>query len=285
MSAVGVVPNIERAEAAVLARDTVAALQARGARVVLPAREAQLVGLDDLAVPAAEFGDGLDLVLSLGGDGTMLHTVGLVYPRPVPVCGVNAGNLGYLSAMESHELAGALDDLLAGNFAVSERTMLECRVERGGAGRTDVLYALNEAVLEKVHAGRLVRLDVAINGHPFTSYAADGVIVATPTGSTAYTFSVHGPIVSPSTQVIVLTPVSPHMLFDRSLVVGRDETIELTVSAERPVALTIDGREIDELAPGDRIVARAADAPARLALPRELLFHQLLKAKFSLPDR
>ena len=156
----------------------------------------------------------------------MLHTVQPVYPAPVPIVGVNVGQLGYLSAIEPEELDGWLPRLVTGDFEISERMVLAVDVETDGSA-AGTWYALNEAVLEKQRAGHMIRLDVSINGSPFTSYAADGVIVATPTGSTAYSFSVRGPIVSPALRCIVLTPISPHMLFDRSLVLAEHEELDV----------------------------------------------------------
>ena len=140
-------------------------------------------------------------------------------------------------------------------------------------------------MLEKVHTGRLARLDVEINGTFFTTYAADGVIVATPTGSTAYSFSARGPIVSPRHRCLLLTPVSPHMLFDRSLVLAAEETLRFSVCDDRSVVLTADGRELGELAAGDSVSCTGGPLPARIVTlgPRD--FHQILKAKFGLADR
>ena len=162
--------------------------------------------------------------------------------------------------------------------------VLEVDVTSAGAagGRW---FALNEAVLEKLHTGRLARLDVEINGTFFTTYAADGVIVATPTGSTAYSFSARGPIVSPRIRCLLLTPVSPHMLFDRSLVLDATETIRFVVTDARSVTVTADGLELGELAAGDTVTCSAGPRPARIVTlgPRD--FHQILKAKFGLADR
>jgi NAD+ kinase len=144
---------------------------------------------------------------------------------------------------------------------------------------------LNEAVLEKVRTGRLARLAVDINGTYFTTYAADGVIVATPTGSTAYSFSARGPIVSPRHRCLLLTPVSPHMLFDRSLVLDAEEELRFRVVEERSVALTLDGMVRGELHAGDTVTCSGGPRPARVVTfgPRD--FHQILKAKFGLADR
>jgi NAD+ kinase len=283
VKAVGLVPHRDRAVAHDLARRARAWLAERGVEVRVPEPDAEPAGLGDCAVAAGGFAKGLDLVLALGGDGTMLRAVQLVYPQPVPILGVNAGQLGYLSGVEASELEAVLPRLLRGEFEVSERMMLEVVVKTAIGERRE--YALNETVVEKVGAGRLIRLLVSINGTAFTTYAADGVIVATATGSTAYSFSARGPIVSPGHRCLLVTPVSPHMLFDRSLVLGADEELELLVTDSRPVSLTIDGREAGELAPGDAVVCRAAPGSARLVARRPDDFHQLLKAKFGLTDR
>jgi NAD+ kinase len=271
---VGLVPHPNRDIAARLVAQAEARLGAHGIEVRCPQTE----GGTDLDTA------DLDLVISLGGDGTMLRSVDTAYEAGVPVLGVNVGQMGYLTEVEPAEFESALDRLVAGDYEVAERMVVEISVESAGsaAGRW---YALNEAVLEKTHTGRLARLEVSINGSFFTTYAADGVIVATPTGSTAYSFSARGPIVSPRHRCLLLTPVSPHMLFDRSLVLAPEETLCFSVCDERSVVLTADGRELGELAAGDTVSCRGGDRPARIVTfgPRD--FHQILKAKFGLADR
>ncbi len=284
MTRVGLVPHRERPLALELARRSTAWLVERGAEVRVPADLAAAAGLDAYAADPEGFADGLDLAVSLGGDGTMLYAVQLVYPSPAPLLGVNVGMLGYLSELEPEQFEAWLPKLLAGDFEVSERMMLAVDVT-SSAGKGGTWYALNEAVVEKLRSGHLVYLDVSINGTAFTSYAADGLIVATPTGSTAYSFSAGGPIVSPDLRCIMLTPISPHMLFDRSLVLAEHEELVFDVSKGRNVALTIDGRELGELCSGDRIRCRVAPEPLRLVSVRPRDFHQILKTKFSLPDR
>jgi NAD+ kinase len=281
---VGLVPHRDRPLAHQLAQATAAWLVANDVEVRVPAELAPAANLEAYARAGAEFASGLDLVIALGGDGTMLYAVQLVYPAPVPVMGVNVGILGYLSELEPTELEGWMPRLLAGDYEISERTMLAVDVESAGSAR-GTWYALNEAVVEKLRAGHLIYLDVSINGSVFTSYAADGLIVATPTGSTAYSFSAGGPIVSPDLRCTVLTPISPHMLFDRSLVLAEHEEIAFVVAKGRNVALTIDGRELGELCSGDRVRCRVAPEPLRLVSVRARDFHQILKTKFSLPDR
>ena len=271
---VGLVPHPSRETAAELVAQASERLAAHGIEVRTPITE----GGTDLDT------DGLDVVISLGGDGTMLRAVDTAYETGVPVLGVNVGQMGYLTEVEPSEFEAALDRLIAGDFEVAERMVLEMTVESSGPAKGR-WFALNEAVLEKVHTGRLVRLEVDINGTFFTTYAADGVIVATPTGSTAYSFSARGPIVSPRHRCLLLTPVSPHMLFDRSLVLAPEEILRFVVCDDRSVVLTADGRELGALAAGDAVSCRGGTLPARIVTfgPRD--FHQILKAKFGLADR
>jgi NAD+ kinase len=282
--AVGLVPHRDRELAHELAVRAAKWLVDHGVSVRVPAPDAEAAGLDQFACTLDEFAPGLDVVISLGGDGTMLRTVDLVYEAGVAVLGVNVGQMGYLTEVEPSDLDRALERLLERDYSVAERMVLQVDVHSSGPTRGR-WWALNEAVLEKGHSGRLARLDVSINGTFFTTYAADGVIVATPTGSTAYSFSARGPIVSPRHRCLLLTPVSPHMLFDRSLVFDADEELRFDVVDERGVVLTLDGREVGPLAAGEAVTCTGGPRPARIVTfgPRD--FHQILKAKFGLADR
>ncbi len=282
---VGIVPHRERAQAGELAQRAAAALAARGIEVRVPAPDVgSWPALAAYSVEPEAFAPGIDVAIALGGDGTMLRTVDAVHGDGAAVLGVNVGQMGYLSEVEPEDLDGALARLLDGDYMVDERVMLEVTVESEGpaSGRW---WALNEAVLEKTEPGHMARLAVEINGTFFTTYAADGVIVATATGSTAYSFSARGPIVSPRHRCLLLTPVSPHMLFDRSLVLGPDEELRFVVVDGRPVIVTADGRAVGELRPGDSVRCTGAATPARIVTFGRRDFHQILKAKFGLADR
>jgi NAD+ kinase len=283
---IGLVPHPQRLRAHELAAQAAKWIADRGVAVRVPEPDAGPCGLEHLACPENEFATGLDIAVSLGGDGTMLRTVDIVYEAGVPVLGVNVGDLGYLTEVEPDPevLEASLERLLAGDYDVEQRMMLQVEVETDGpaSGRW---WALNEAVLERVQNGRIARIDVLINKAPFTTYAADGVIVSTPTGSTAYSFSARGPIVSPRHRCLLLTPVSPHMLFDRSLVLDADEELRFVVVDERNAVLTLDGRLLGTLEPGDTVVCTAAERPARIVVFGPRNFHQILKTKFRLPDR
>jgi NAD+ kinase len=285
MSAVVLVLRTDRAGVDDTAKELISWLEAGGHVARLAAADAERVGRRDLGVEDEALVDGAVLAVSLGGDGTMLRTVRLVASAGIPVLGVNHGQLGYLTAIEPAALHEAMRAFFAGTHQIEERMLLSVRTDAPSSGVALDTVALNEAVLEKSDGGRTVRLDVAFDGAPFTPYTADGLIVATPTGSTAYAFSVRGPIIAPTHRAMLLTPVSPHMLFDRSLVLEPDDLLRIEVASDRPAMLSVDGALVGTLDQGDAIVCTAADFPARLVTigPRD--FHRILKEKFGLADR
>lgn len=286
MTKVLIVAHHQRSEAAGLARAAADWLQARGHRAWLVPEDATALGVEELADTAAP--DTAELVVSLGGDGTMLRAVQLLCGAPVPIIGVNVGLLGYLAEVEPDGMLPALEHYFAesgGDWKVEERMMVDAIVRRVGVEGTERWSALNEGVVEKEEAGHTIRLAVRIDGAPFTSYAADGLIIATPTGSTAYSLSARGPVVSPRHRAMLLTPVSPHMLFDRSLVLDPDETIEIEVLGHRSVVLSIDGQRAAGLGEGDTVEFVASRTTARFVRFGRRRFHQILKTKFGLADR
>jgi NAD+ kinase len=192
--------------------------------------------------------------------------------------------MGYLTDIEPAGTRAALERFLAGERHIEERMLLQVTVERSGHP-TEEHLVFNEAVLEKTPMGHTVRLAVDVDGQFFTTYAADGLIVATPTGSTAYSFSARGPIVAPTHRALVLTPVSPHMLFDRSLVLDPAARLRLVVQGHRAATLSVDGRNLGELDEGDHITCTAAERSARLVTFGPRAFLSILKAKFGLEDR
>lgn len=288
MGTVGLVVHEERAQARELADAATAWLAEAGHSVIVPHVDAELLGPSQQrrVVPSEEFGAELDLVVSLGGDGTMLRTVQMTAPHDVDVLGVNVGHMGYLTEVEPAGLEDALTRYFAGGYEVEQRMLLAVSVHRAGATEATVVeHALNEAVVEKTASGHTVRLAVSLDGDHFTTYATDGLIVATPTGSTAYAFSARGPIVDPTHRAVLLTPVAPHMLFDRSLVLDPATEVAVEVRDHRAANVSVDGRPLVTLGDGDVVRCRASEHHARLVTfgPRE--FHRILRAKFGLNDR
>lgn len=281
---VALVAHHQRAEAAILARTAATWLATYGIASWMPTADALALGLMDLAEPptlAASPLDDTELAISLGGDGTVLRTIEMLGGRPVPVLGVNVGLLGYLTEVEPPAMLPALERWVGGDFRVEERMLLSTEVGRTGQ-RT---LGLNETVIEKAEAGHTVRLLVSIDGAEFTTYQADGLIIATPTGSTAYSLSARGPIVSPTHRALLVTPVSPHMLFDRALVLDPSETVTVEIIGHRPAGISVDGRNVAQLVEGDVVTLSAAAETARFLRLGDRRFHQILKAKFGLADR
>jgi NAD+ kinase len=282
MVTAGFVLHTERPEALAIAVDVASWLAERGHDVRLLAHDAEQVGLDDLGVADDAFTPGLDVAISLGGDGTMLRTVDMVGPESVPVIGINVGQLGYLTEVDPEGARMAVKRFLSGAYDIEERMLLAVHVE--GPEVADRV-ALNEVVVEKTPSGHTVRLAVTVDGEFFTTYAADGLIVATPTGSTAYSFSARGPIVAPTHRCLVLTPVSPHMLFDRTLVLDPHTVVRLEVVGDREATVSADGTNLATLGKGDALVCTASPRTARMVTFGDHEFLGILKKKFGLADR
>jgi NAD+ kinase len=240
------------------------------------------VGADEATDPDS-FVDGLDLVVSVGGDGTLLRAALLASEADAPVLGVKVARLGFLTECEPDEAPAVLESFLAGELEVDERTALVAEPE--DAGWDEPQWALNEVIVEKRSPPRMVTLGTFVGEDEITTFSADGVIVATATGSTAYSFAARGPIVSPRLACLILTPVAPHMVFDRTLVLAPHERVTLEVRGQEPGLLSADGRSpARELPVGSRVHIGRADHPARL-LRRKTSesFYSLLRRKFSLP--
>lgn len=279
MKGVGLVVHAGR-EAAIQAGKEIASwLAERG--VTTRCIKGEFDGADE-SVEAERLAEGLDLVVSIGGDGTLLRAAHLASPAGVPLLGVKVGRLGFLTEVEPPEAIGALEDALSGRMPIEERTAVQGRPV--GADWNDPQWALNEIIVEKRARHRLVTLRASVDGEYVTTFSADGVIVATPTGSTAYSFSARGPIVSPRVEGLLLTPVSPHMVFDRSIVLAPEEGVTLEVLGEEPGLLSADGRPALELPVGSSIVIERSGHPARLVRRRDApSFFALLREKFALP--
>jgi NAD+ kinase len=235
-----------------------------------------------LADRGIEVGDDApDLVISLGGDGTMLRGAHLSHSADVPLLGVNMGTLGYLTEVEAAHAHQALDSILAGDYHVEERMMLGCEMTGAGAGS---YVGLNEVLVERSSQHRLVRLGVRIGGESLAAFNADGIIVATPTGSTAYALSAGGPIVSPRAECLVVVPVSAHMIFSRPFVLAPDETVEITVQApDQQASLSLDGALGCDIAAGASVIVRRHPRPLRLVRLTGPGFLERLRIKLDLP--
>ncbi len=252
--------------------------------VRLPAADAALIDRVDLALDEDSFSSTIDVCISLGGDGTMLRAAGLVALDGVPILGVNAGRLGYLAEVEPSHLIDALEQWRRGELIEQRRMMVEVTAEAAEDRPAFRGWALNEAVVARLDSGRTVDVLATINDRPFSNYLADAVIVATPTGSTAYSLSAGGPIVEPDFRALILTPVAAHMVFNRSMILAPTTEVTFTVQGHRGAVLALDGESRLELEPGQSVSCRAADIEVKLLLDGERDFHTVLKEKFHLID-
>ena len=255
------------------------ALAARGCVAVLDEDTAKLAG-ENGGMPAREFSAHVDVAAVLGGDGTMLHALSKLGNFEKPVAGINIGNLGFLTTCKDDELdlfAAAVAGL---RFTTSTRTLLEATIRRDGK-LPEVIIALNEITLARGDTGRLVSLRAMVNGELLNDYRADGLIVATPTGSTAYSLSAGGPLIAPGAAVFVITPICPHSLSQRSLIMPDDSIVELCSKDldSGPMIFTVDGRDMIHIEFGDRIEVKKAATSFHLLRLEGSSFYEALRQK------
>ena len=235
-------------------------------------------GLETVAVPLqGPLPDELDLMIGIGGDGTLLAAADLALGGDLPVVGINLGDVGYLADIEPEMIEAMLDGLVAGTLA--EQSRMTVRAETGD-GRS--WRGVNEVVVEKLETRRLVQIRVEINDHYFTTHRADGIITATSLGSTAYSLSAGGPVLDPALDALIITPVAPHSLLSRSIVLRPDAVIRYTVDLERPVRLNVDGREEVILRYGDTVTVRAGVRRVRFLSLGGHPFPQAVRHQFGL---
>ena len=231
------------------------------------------------AVAREVLGDKIDLLIVLGGDGTLLSGARAMQGKRAPILAVNLGGLGFLSSVTLEEMYPALESVLSGSYKVSERMTLESEIHRGGRV-AERQTALNDAVVAKTALARMLELDLHVDGAHVTRYRADGLIVATPTGSTAYSLAAGGPIVDPRLRAFVITPICPHMLANRPLVVPDTSRVEVQViEAAEQVHLTLDGQVGFDLQPGDRVVVTRSQHHVLLVQPPHKTYFEVLRSK------
>lgn len=259
-------------------------LRNHGCEPLVEAHLARHVGCS--GVPAEEIPGSADLVIVLGGDGTLISTARIIGERDVPILGVNLGSLGFLTEIALDELYPALEKCLAGDFRISERIMLSAVVERDGVELASHLV-LNDVVINKGALARIVDLKTTVNGLDLTTFKADGLIVSTPTGSTGYSLSAGGPIINPALDCIVITPICPHTLTNRPLVIDAASVVSVTVKSldDEDIYLTLDGQVGLELKSGDVIQVRRSDHNAMLVMSEERDYFAVLRTKLKWGER
>jgi NAD+ kinase len=287
-----VLTHTGREEAREVARACCKALAAHGFVVRMLIDEAADLGIDATAyapeidlVPVEEgAGEGCEVALVIGGDGTILRAAEIVHGSGTPLLGVNLGHVGFLAEAESDDVDSTIEAIVGCRYTAEERLTLDVRVFHGGAEvfRT---FALNEASVEKAARERMLEVIVEVDDRPVSRFGCDGVVCATPTGSTAYNFSAGGPIVWPGVEALLMVPISAHALFARPMVVApaSELAVELIARADGAGVLWCDGRRSFDLPPGARIEVTRGTVPVRLVRLHQAPFADRLVAKFGLP--
>jgi NAD+ kinase len=276
---IGIISRPRRSHLAMVAPPLLQWLEARGVQTFVDEETANCLPDPSKGQARQRVADASQLLLVLGGDGTMLAAAHLAAPRGIPILPINMGSLGFLTSFTMEELHPALDDTLEGRYSLSERVMIRVELERSGKVIEDQ-QVLNEVVINKGALARMIVMELVIDGDFVCRYRADGLIVASPTGSTAYSLSAGGPIVHPAVESFVITPICPHTLSDRPLVVRDSSSIEMQLSGSaEPVFLTLDGQRGIPLQPTDRVRVSRAKELLKLIQPPNKRYFEILRSK------
>jgi NAD+ kinase len=268
---VGIVHKVASAEASETALFASRFLETKGVEVL---------------TDAAEIARSADLVLVLGGDGTLIHAAGLLGGKPVPILGVNMGSLGFMTEVPQSEMYQALESVVAGRADVSERMKLRVHLHKGGTSERALdAEVLNDVVIGKGALSRMAELDTRCSGNYVATYKADGIIVATPTGSTAYALAANGPIMFPTMRGVIIAPICPHTLTQRPLVVPEDENVEILLMNDAEVFLTLDGQKGHQLERGDRVQVKQSYNRVLLVRNPNIDFFGILRTKLRWGER
>ena len=280
-SRIGLVGRLEDARVADSMDAFARALLARGLTVAVDERSgAGPLPEGVLRAPAAELADSIDLLVAIGGDGTMLYAAQLVVGRPVPLLGINRGRLGFLADVSPAEMTASFDAVLAGQYEQDVRSLLAATLT-GPDGPPRSCHALNDIVIQRYETGRMIELATWIGGAFVNSHGGDGLVIATPTGSTAYALSCGGPIMHPHLDAVVIAPISPHTLSDRPIVVRRDSEIEVRLNGRTTsrAQITFDGATLGDLERDSLLVVGPARETVTLLHPHGHDYYRILRSK------
>lgn len=283
---IGIALNPTKEDALELTSSIIQYLIGKGCSIVLEKQAASLVGYSEFSGTAEDVAK-TDMVLVLGGDGTMLRWGRITSPHSTPLIGINFGQYGFITEIEPKDSFIAIDHILSGNYSISERILLKASISRHD-GSNSVHYALNDIVVSKGPLARMLSLDTYISKKFIVTYAADGIIVSSPTGSTAYSLAAGGPVVHPDVKVLIITPICPHTLNERSLVVPDSEIIEIvseSAEAENNIILTVDGQLGEHISNKDRVAVEKAEFTAKLIQIEDKSFYSKLQSRLHWGER
>ena len=275
---IGLIAHTEKAGVAKLARDVIREFKEQSLEVIVE-NETARIAKQKAGGSITRIAQRSDLIVVLGGDGTILHVVAMAGESLKPIFGINVGSLGFLTCVNSSAYREAVDAIVSGRISYSKRALLSVEL-RTNKRVLSTVHALNDAVISRGDLSRLIRLNAKVNGEALTEFNADGLIIATPTGSTAYSLSAGGPILSPESGVFVITPICPHVLTNRSVIVSDSSVIEISpASTEYPTFLSVDGGEPVRLPPKAQIAIRRAKPMLQLGFLPEVSFFSVLRHK------
>lgn len=277
MMQIAVFPNMSKRRAGEIVDRIFNFYNNKDVRLVMPATEARQFHREEYGLPCVERVH-VDMALSIGGDGTLLGVCRRFGGSGVPVCGVNLGTLGFLADIEPRELESRLEKILAGQYRVERRLLLSGYV-RNGLGEKFLGNAINDVVITKGGVARMLKLGLYINRTHLMDYKADGIIISSPTGSTAYSLSAGGPILNPTIRALLLTPICAHTFQMRPLIVNEDDEVLIKISAMQDVIVTLDGQVSHKIQPNDEIVVRKAKDAAQIVKFDDKNYYDVLKAK------
>jgi NAD+ kinase len=280
---VGIISKPKIAEAPDIVRGLLEWLAARGITCRCDEQTAEYVGSSSFYT-REELPEGADLIIVLGGDGTLLSAARVVAGRDIPLFAVNLGHLGFLTATRLDDLYPELERALHGEHRIGLRRMIDCELVRDNQS-IGSYSALNDVVVTKTELARMIDLDTYVDSHFVAAYKADGLIISTPTGSTAYSLSAGGPVIFPSVNAFCITPICPHMLTNRPVIVPDSSVIKVLNHGEEGIYLTIDGQVGEPLSQGDRIVCRSSPKTIQLIRPPKMLFFDVLREKLKWGER
>lgn len=279
MKQVGLVVNLRKARGGRFLDILVEWFEQRGVKVVLP-QTTELMYIPPFGCPEIDFQEEVDLIMTLGGDGTLLGVARQVADKGIPILGVNLGQLGFLTDLEMPDLFPCLEKLVEGDYEIEPRMMLDAQILREGSPVKNII-AFNDVVIAKGPISRIIRLETYVGSNYLATYRADGIIVASPTGSTAYSLSAGGPIVNPELEVMIVTPICPHTLHARPFILSDNQEIRIIMRTDTSeVMLTIDGQVGFPLQKNDSVVIRKADVYTRLVKVKKRSFSEVLRLKF-----
>ncbi|HHW02671.1 MAG TPA: NAD(+)/NADH kinase [Thermoanaerobacterales bacterium] len=281
MKTVGLFPNMLKKNSVRVTNAVINWFQERDCRVLIPDNVAESLDATATRIESDKIFDKIDVAVTLGGDGTLLNIARQLAPYEVPILGINMGHMGFLTEIELPDLYRDLELFDENKYFIDTRMMLEAQVIREKR-ILEKFITLNDAVVTKGPFARLIRLKVFSNGAYIDTYPSDGLIISTPTGSTAYSLSAGGPIINPGIELILLTPICPHTLRSRSIVLSKDDIIKIQVIAEHPeTMLTVDGQQGYRLLPGDEVIVKKSDYRTRLIRIKKRSFYDVLRKKLT----